>query len=106
MNDSPRSPLNWLQKRRSLEPTFRQPSSQSSKLITPFNNQVFSNIQVIVFQQRRKPAHFKILEVLLDECDPKTLAVERCLRELCPRLANRIGSKLIDEPRVPTDSLL
>ena len=97
MNDSPRSPLNWLQKRRSLEPTFRQPSSQSSKLITPFNNQVFSNIQVIVFQQRRKPAHFKILEVLLDE---------RCLRELCPRLANRIDSKLIDEPRVPTDSLL
>jgi hypothetical protein len=70
---------------------------------------VFSNIQVIVFQQRRKPAHFKILEVLVEEwleCDPKIFAVERCLRELCPRLANRIGSKLIDEPRVPTDSLL
>ena len=87
----------------------RRPASQPSKLITPLGDQVLSDSQVIVFRQRRKQAHFTILEVLLDERlerDPKILAVKRCLRELCPRLANRIGSKLIDEPRLPTDSLL
>lgn len=88
---------------------MRRPASQPSKLITPLGDQVFSDSQVIVFRQSRKPAHFTILEVLLDERlerDPKILAFKRYLRELCPRLANRIGSKLIDEPRLPADSLL